>query len=118
MKKRWLILAAVLPLLGACVYDYEAELTGDQYTVVVEGDILVGGVTTIRFSRLNPEVLESQKEVDWSNYLSSSWDPSRDPTSSTYLPGTWDIPIGIGRFPGAGDAQGFGKQPLYSQGPG
>ena len=93
MKKRWLILAAVLPLLGACVYDYEAELTGDQYTVVVEGDILVGGVTTLRFSRLNPELLEPNKEVDWSNLLSSSWDPSQDPTSSTYLPGTWDIPI-------------------------
>lgn len=93
MKKHWLILAALLPLLGACVYDYEAELTGDQYTVVVEGDILVGGVTTLRFSRLNPEVLDPDKEVDLSDYISSYWDPSRDPTSSTYLPGTWDIPI-------------------------
>ena len=42
MKKLWLILAAFLPLLGACVYDFEAELTGDEYTVVVEGDILAG----------------------------------------------------------------------------
>ena len=60
MKKQLMILAALLPLLGGCVYDFEAELTGDQYTVVIEGDIIVGGITNISFSRLNPEVLEGQ----------------------------------------------------------
>ena len=57
MKKQLIILAALLPLLGGCVYDFEAELTGDQYTVVVEGDIIVGGMTTVSFTRLNPELL-------------------------------------------------------------
>lgn len=60
MKKQLIILAALLPLLGGCVYDFEAELTGDQYTVVIEGDIMVGGTTTINFTRLNPEVLEGK----------------------------------------------------------
>ncbi|MBQ2172119.1 MAG: DUF4249 family protein [Bacteroidales bacterium] len=93
MKKRWLILAAILPMLGACVYDYEAELTGDQYTVVIEGDILVGGTTTLRFSRLNPEIMQSEQQGDWSSHLSSYWDPSQDLSSSSFYPGTWDIPI-------------------------
>lgn len=88
MKKRWLILAALLPLLGACVYDFEAELTGDEYTVVVEGDILIGGTTTLRFSRLNPEVMQSES-ADLSSWLSSSWDPS----SSYYNPPSWNIPV-------------------------
>ena len=60
MKKQLIILAALLPLLGGCVYDFEAELTGDQYTVVVEGDIIVGGMTTVSFTRLNPELLEGK----------------------------------------------------------
>lgn len=61
MKKQLIILAALLPLLGGCVYDFEAELTGDQYTVVIEGDIMVGGTTTVNFTRLNPEVLEGKQ---------------------------------------------------------
>ena len=67
MKKQLIILAALLPLLGGCVYDFEAELTGDQYTVVIEGDIIVGGITTISFTRLNPEVLEGQGKTQDQN---------------------------------------------------
>lgn len=88
--KKLMILAALLPLLTACVYDFEASLTPDQYTVVVEGDIIVGGTTTIRFSRLNPEVLEKPEARDWSDYLSSYADPSE--VSSSRYDG-WGIPV-------------------------
>lgn len=82
MKKQLIILAALLPLLGGCVYDFEADLTGDQYTVVVEGDIIVGGTTTITFSRLNPEVLKDRTS-------------DGDASSSMYTPGFggWGIPV-------------------------
>ena len=73
MKKQLIILAALLPLLGGCVYDFEAELTGDQYTVVIEGDIMVGGTTTVNFTRLNPEVLEGNKN---NNQTKAIYDPS------------------------------------------
>ena len=81
MKKRWLILAVFLPLLGACVYDYEAELTGDQYTVVIEGDIIVGGTTTVSFSRLNPEVLgnNTNSNAELNSYYRG--------------PGGWGLPV-------------------------
>lgn len=64
MRKQLMILAALLPLLGGCVYDFEAELTGDDYTVVVEGDIIVGGITTVTFTRLNPEVIGGKARLD------------------------------------------------------
>ncbi|MBR1538397.1 MAG: DUF4249 domain-containing protein [Bacteroidales bacterium] len=44
-----LILAALLT--GACVYDFTTDLAGDEGILVVEGDILIGDLTTIRLSR-------------------------------------------------------------------
>ena len=89
MKKQLIILAALLPLLGGCVYDFEAELTGDQYTVVVEGDIIVGGMTTVSFTRLNPELLEGKKEnpapldAYYSSWVNSALPPWGIPVNFT-----------------------------------
>ena len=59
MKKQWFTgLVALVFGVSSCIYDYEAPLTADQYTVVVEGDIQIGGYTQIRFTRLNPELME------------------------------------------------------------
>ena len=83
MKKQLILLAALLPLFGGCIYDFEAELTGDDYTVVIEGDIIVGGTTTVTFSRLNPEVLENISNTGTNAELNSYYRGS----------GGWGLPI-------------------------
>lgn len=52
MKKRLTFLLAIAALLvGACIYDFDAGLMGEEGTLVVEGDILIGEYTNVRLSR-------------------------------------------------------------------
>ena len=52
MKKRLLFLLTFTALLvGACVYDFDAGLSGEEGILVVEGDILIGDYTNVRLSR-------------------------------------------------------------------
>ena len=47
----------LIPLAAACVYDFEADVEGSASYVVVEGDIQVGGITTLSFLRDDAHVL-------------------------------------------------------------
>lgn len=53
MKKVLLILITIA-LAASCIYPYDAELKGtDENIVVLEGEIIVGGVSTMRISTVN-----------------------------------------------------------------
>lgn len=52
---RFAALAALLLSAAACKYPYDLDIDGQsQYPLVVEGDILVGASTTLRFSYAQP----------------------------------------------------------------
>lgn len=57
MKRSLSILLCLIPLAAACVYDFEADLDDSTSFAVVEGDIQVGGVTSISFLRDNVHVM-------------------------------------------------------------
>ena len=54
MKKSLIIIASLF-VLASCVYPYEATLKGtEQDIVVLEGSIVVGGVSTVKISKMRP----------------------------------------------------------------
>jgi hypothetical protein len=58
-KKDLLILLLLFPLSLSCVYDFQADIEEASSLVVVEGDIQVGGITSISFFRDGNTVLFS-----------------------------------------------------------
>lgn len=57
MERRFILLLACLPMLlfaGSCIYDYTPVVEASTSTVVIEGDILVGGYTDVRLSLTRP----------------------------------------------------------------
>ena len=55
MKVRKYLYSAVAVLLGvsSCIYPYDADISKEtDQTIVIEGEVLVGGTTTIRLSYL------------------------------------------------------------------
>ena len=54
MKKCLYILAAAL-CAGSCIYPFQTELESDESrTLVVDGNILVGGISTVQLSYVLP----------------------------------------------------------------
>ena len=65
------VLAATLLAAASCVYPFEVEIEETEYPVVVEGDIHIGGTTTLSISHVYPL---SDGSISYSPY-SSSYNP-------------------------------------------
>ena len=52
---RFAALAAAVLLTAACIYPYTVDIQqGDEYPIVVDGDIHIGGTTTVQLSYVRP----------------------------------------------------------------
>lgn len=61
---RTAVFAAVTLLAATCIYPYEVDIErGGEYPLVVEGDILIGSVTTVKLSHVRPFNLTDYEEI-------------------------------------------------------
>ena len=70
LLRRLAAIAALLLCAAACKYPYDITLEDGEYPLVVDGDILIGAVTTIRFSYAQP--LNQNQDLSFGYPYSSS----------------------------------------------
>lgn len=95
MKKRLIIYTAALLSAASCIYPYTPDIDAEtDSALVVDGEILVGGTSTIRLSYLSSIATSGASLV---SPLGRAWVEDEDgtiyPSSETYLSESMQIPM-------------------------